>query len=119
LGQGILALWLVGAGACGGVVESDSGASAAGSAGTSPQYACPACSNAKLSCVVNGSTDSLQRTATSKLGCVFDFGSSSFSIDCGSQTFCIEGIGCSMYSASGSGFSVNSSFGRVSCSASK
>src|SRR5450432_2096335 len=102
--------------ACGGTVETDAGASAAGSASAPPQYACPICSNAKLSCVVNGNTDSLVRAVSSKTGCAFDFDSSSFSIDCASQTFCIEGIGCSQYTVSDSAFSVSSSFGRVDCS---
>src|SRR5450432_3602741 len=83
LGLGILGLSL--ASACGGVVESDGTGS--GGAGPAAQYACPICSNAKLSCVVNGSTDSLVRAATSKTGCAFDFDSSSFSVDCDTQTF--------------------------------
>jgi hypothetical protein len=112
---GWLGLSLAGAGACGGVVETDSGGSSAGSSGASTQFACPVCSNAKLSCVVNGSMDTLVRDATSKTGCAFAFSESSFSVDCDSQTFCIEGLGCSNYTASGSAFTVRSSFGDVKC----
>ena len=83
------------------------------------QYACPICSNAKLGCVVNGSTDTLLRVTNSKTGCAFDFNSSSFTVDCSTQNFCIEGIGCSKYTASGSTFSVNSAFGRVNCAPTK
>ncbi len=108
-------LWLLQS-ACGGVVET----SDTGSGGSATQaYACPICANAKLSCVVNGNTDTLSRSASSKTGCAFDFGSSTFSVACDTQTFCIEGFGCSSYTAAGSGFSVKTQLGPVQCSPAK
>ena len=108
-------LWL-GQSACGGVVET----SDTGSGGASTQaYACPICSNAKLSCSVNENMDTLTRAASSKTGCAFDFGSSAFSVDCDTQTFCIEGFGCSSYQTSGSGFTVKTELGPVQCSPGK
>ena len=83
------------------------------------QYACPVCSNAKLSCVVNGSTDTLLRTTNSKTGCTFDFNSGGFSVDCSTQTFCFEGLGCSKYTASGSTFSVGTTLGPINCAPAK
>ncbi|HEX3774778.1 MAG TPA: hypothetical protein VHV51_09965 [Polyangiaceae bacterium] len=117
-GLGFCALFFGSVGACGGVVESD-GTSTGGASSSTMTYACPICSNAKLSCTVNGNADSLVRAATSKTGCAFDFGSNSFSVDCDSQMFCIEGFGCSKYTASGNSISVNSSLGRVNCSPAK
>ena len=117
--MGCLAWFLASVAACGGVVESDAGSAGSGGSSAGPQFACPICGNAKLSCVVNGNTDTLVRAATSKTGCAFDFDSSAFSIDCDSQTFCVGGIGCAKYSVSGRAISVNSTFGRVSCAPSK
>ncbi|HEY4104500.1 MAG TPA: hypothetical protein VGM44_11440 [Polyangiaceae bacterium] len=117
--MGLCALLLNLSGACGGVVESDGPSTGGAGTGNMQTYACPICSNAKLTCIDNSNTDSLVRSATSKTGCAFDFGSSSFSVDCDTQTFCIEGFGCSKYTASGNSISVNSSIGRVNCSPAK
>jgi hypothetical protein len=119
LGLGVLVLTGACATACGGTVEGEGDSSGGSGSGATQTYACPVCSNAKLSCTVNGSMDTLVRAATSKTGCAFDFDTSAFSIDCDTQTFCIEGIGCAKYAATGNTFTVNSTFGRVSCVPSK
>ncbi len=106
--------------ACGGSVASDAG-STAGAGGTSSGQApaCPICSSAKLTCVVNGGDEALTRTSLSKTGCAFELDSSTFSVDCPSQAFCFEGNDCLKYSTAGSTITVSTTFGPFSCSPAK
>lgn len=100
--------------ACGGTVAGDAGGTGGTSASQTP--ACPICSSAKLSCVVNGGAEALTRTSLSKTGCDFVLDSSSFSIECQSQMFCFEGNDCLKYSTAGSTITVSTTFGPFSCS---